>query len=59
MSEPDEPEPVDHGPADSYHPIYDSVVAWLDGERQAKPDAKIPARRRTRRSPIKGAAEAA
>ena len=42
----DEPDTVDHGPADNYHPIYDSVKEWLDGERQANPDAKIPARRR-------------
>lgn len=52
MTQPDDvPDTVDHGPADSYHPIYDGVVAWLDGERQAKPDTKMPARRR--RTPVK------
>jgi len=57
MSEPDEPlpaaEPVEHGPPDSYHPIYDSVKAWLEGEHHVKPDVKPPARRRTR-APVKG-----
>lgn len=48
MSDTDEPAAADHGPPDSYHPIYDSVVEWLDGERRAKPDEKVPARRQRR-----------
>lgn len=50
MSEPtnDDEVTVDHGPADSYHPIYDSVVEWLDGEQQANPTILAPSIRPSR-----------
>lgn len=56
MDDPPEAIPVDHGPSDSFHPIYDSVVEWLNAEARRPDPGTAPIIRNGRRRPVMPAA---